>query len=190
LRDTFSDVSGQRDIVEKAFKEQVYSAHRVDDRIKSLEVTEELPLAGTVNVDGKWVETTQEALDKQIDKTREDWDKAHPDAKKTDPGPFPWRTSIVLLREGTSAPQKIVVKFADDSTETVIWDDHNRWARFSWVKPVKGVSAVLDPDGVQFLDENLLDNTRTAKADHAPALRWTSDLMAAFQSALALLFSF
>ena len=71
---------------------------------------------------------------------REAWGKAHPDAKATDPGPYSWRTTVTLRRRGVAVPQTLLVKFADGSSETVVWDDQERWVRFSWVKPVKALS--------------------------------------------------
>lgn len=125
--------SGQRAVVESLFAQQVFKTQRVDDRIESLSSEEELPLVGTVVRDGTWVEATKEQVEKRIDTEREAWKKAHPKADK-DSGPFSYRTSVTLRRNGVTVPQTLVVKFADGSRETVKWDSSGsdgdpRWQR-------------------------------------------------------------
>jgi hypothetical protein len=139
-------------------------------------------------VNGKRVTLSQEQADEQADATRGKWKKAHPDAKPGT-GPFPFRTEVVLRRRGVAVPQTLVVRFADGSSETVKWDtqDGERWHRYVWVKPVKAVSAELDPERKHLLDVSKLDDSRTVKADTSASRRWTFDLAALCQSLLTLI---
>jgi len=83
-------------------------------------------------------------------------------------------------------PQTLRVRFADGSVETVRWDDQQSWARFSWLKPVKAVSAELDPERLHYLDLKQLDNSRTLKSDGRAARRIASDAGSLLQTLLAL----
>ena len=84
-------------------------------------------------------------------------------------------------------PQTLVVTFADGSKETVQWNEDRAWARFMWVKPVKVVSAQLDPERKNLLDANKLDDSRTVDADKSASRRWAGHLAAAVQSLYAML---
>ncbi|MES2320942.1 MAG: M1 family metallopeptidase [Pseudomonadota bacterium] len=175
LRETLAEVSGQRAMIETLFDQQVYATGKVDDRVHSLTSAAEEPQRGTAQVNGKWIEETEKALDKRIEAIREKWDKDHPDAKKGT-GPFPFRTSVVLRRRGVAVPQTLVVKFADGSSETVTWNNNERWHRFTWIKPVKAVSAELDPQRAHYLDTSKLDDSKTLDKNGAASRRWSGDL--------------
>ncbi len=180
------EVSGKPTLVDKVFDQQVYATGKVDDRVEKFTSVEELPQAGTREVRGQWVEETEDQVAERIGKERKAWKKANPEAKE-DTGPYAYRTSVTLRRRGASVPQLLVVKFADGSTETVQWDDDNNWQRFSWVKPVKAVSAELDPKRAHLLDASKIDDARTIKADRSASLRWGSQLAALFQVLLSLI---
>jgi hypothetical protein len=180
LRATLEEVSGDRTTVDEIFDQYVYGTQRIDDQLSDVTSTEVLPLAGTSLRDGKRIEVSEEDNDKQIDDKREAWEKAHPDAKPGT-GPFPFRTTVTVWRDGAPVPQTLRVKFADDSVENVAWNDDRRWARFEFVKPVKAVSAELDPDRKVLLDSDKLNDSRTVKSDGRASRRWTSDLAALFQ---------
>jgi hypothetical protein len=175
LQATIAEVSGKPDVVARAFAQQVYSTGALDDRIDNLTSEEIVPEQGTSYENGKWVEVTEEQANKLAEEKRKDWEKKNPKAKEGT-GPFPYRTIVELRRKGVSVPQTIVVKFADGSAETVVWNDNERWARYSWIKPVKAVSAELDPTQIHYLDGNKLDDSRTMKSDSTAARRWTSEL--------------
>ena len=184
------DVSGKKEVVDAVFAQQVYATTKVDDRIDKFTSVEELPQPGTAEVNGKWVETTEDAIDKQISDARKVWKKANPDAKpdeKDVAGPYPYRTTITLRRRGADVPQVLVVKFADGSSETMQWNDTDNWKRYSWVKPAKAVSAELDPQRAHFLDASKLDDSRTVKADRTASTRWGSQLAALFQLLFSLI---
>ena len=194
LRDVLAEVSGQPALVKQVFDTQVYASAKIDDRIDSLKCEEDLPLLGSyADAKGEWVEMTEARRDAAIKAQRTAWKKAHPDegAKKAKDGeaagPFAWRCKVVARRLGAPVAQTVLVKFADGTSETLSWDENSRWLRQSWVKPVKAVSAELDPAGLYYADVNLVDNSKTVKSDARPARRLTSDFAAIFQSLLALI---
>ena len=187
LRDVLAEVSGQAALVDQTFALHVYTASKVDDRVDSLKSEEELPLLGVyIDKSGRH-SLSEDQRDERVEAAHKAWEKAHPDAKDTDPGPFPYRTTVTLRRRGVAVPQTLVVKFADGSSETVQWNDDARWKRFSWVKPVKAVSAELDPKRLNYLDANLLDNSRTLKAERGALRRVAADIGSLAQSLFALI---
>lgn len=186
LRETLAESTGQRAVVEQVFAQQVYSTGKVDDRVDKFYSEEELPRTGTAQVNGKRVEETEEALDKRISAARKAWEKANPKAKEGT-GPYPFRTTVVLRRRGLAVPQTILVKFADGSSDTVKWDNEERWARFVWVRPAKAVSVQLDPQRMHYLDVSKLDDSRTLKADSSASRRWTGDFSALINIVLSLI---
>jgi len=186
LRETLADVTGQRQLVEKVFAQQVYSVNKVDDRISGFSSEEQVPQPGYIIDKGQRVELTAAKTSEKEDEIREKWDKAHPDAKEGT-GPFPFRTEVILRRRGVAVPQTLVVKFADGSKETVQWNGEERWKRFEWIKPVKAVSAELDPERKHLLDTSKLDDSRTLKADSSATRRWTFDFAAIVQTLFALI---
>ncbi|WP_342120522.1 M1 family metallopeptidase [Pseudoduganella sp. OTU4001] len=186
FREVLAEVSGQRKLVETVFAQQVYATTRVDDRISTFTSEEVLPLPGMHMDKGKRVELSEEDAGKQADKLREAWEKAHPDAKPGT-GPFPFLTKVTVRRRGADVPQSLVVTFADGSKETVQWGGEQRWHTFEWTKPVKAVSARIDPEGKHMLDVSKLDDSRTIKKDGSATRRWTFDLAAIFQSLISLI---
>ncbi|MFT3807832.1 M1 family metallopeptidase [Arenimonas sp.] len=182
LRETLADVSGQRELVERTFAQQVYSVQKVDDRIVLFESEEVLPLAGTDLVDGRRLVRTSDQVDEEVSEARAAWKKKHPQADETKAGPYPYRTIVNVRRAGATVPQTLEVVFADGSRQTVKFDDARRWQRFTWTTPSKAVSVRLDPAQKHNLDANLLDNSRTLKADGRASRRWSLDLAAVLQS--------
>jgi hypothetical protein len=185
LRATLAEVSGKPKVVDEIFEQYVYGTAQIDDRIASIDTAEVLPQAGSTLKDGKRSELDSDALDKQVDKQREDWDKAHSDAKPGS-GPFPWHSTVTVRRDGVPVPQLLRVKFADGSSEDVRWNDDRRWARFDFTKPSKVVSAVLDPEQKIYLDANKLNDSRTTKADGSASRRWSADAASLLQVFYAL----
>jgi len=181
LRATLIDVSGDARDVNQVFDQYVYGTARIDDRVASLDVAEVLPAAGTELKDGKRSDGDSAALAKQIAKQREDWKKAHPKAKPGE-GPFPWRSTVTVFRDGAPVPQLLRVSFADGSHEDVRWNDDRRWARFEFTRPSKAVSAELDPERKIYLDANKLNDSRTLEADGSAARRWTDDVASLLQA--------
>lgn len=186
LQASLSESSGKPEVVAQVFNQYVFGTDRIDDRVSNIASEEVLPLAGTSMKDGKRVEMSSDDNEAAVDKQREAWEKSHPDAKKGT-GPFPWKTVVTVWRDGSSVPQTLKVNFADGSTETVRWDDQRRWARFTFTKPAKGVSAEFDPAQKVYLDANKLNDSRTVEANHAASHRWSADFAALFQGIYALL---
>jgi hypothetical protein len=187
LRETLAQSSGQRALVERFFEQHVYAANKVDDRVEKIVSEEEKAQPGTRQVGARWQEDTEDSVDKQNDTIEKSWEKAHPDAKREVKGPFPWRTTVILRRSGVAVPQTVIVKFADGSQEKVVWNNNERWQRYTWLKPAKGVSAEIDPERVHHLDANKLNDSRTLKADHSASRRWGSELAAVAQTLFALM---
>ncbi|MGB9107286.1 MAG: M1 family metallopeptidase, partial [Telluria sp.] len=186
LRETLAEVTGQRAAVESVFAQQVYAATKVDDRVADISSREQLPLPGTRQVNGNWVEDKQEDIDKRVEKDREAWKKANPKAKEG-LGPSPFRTEVLVRRYGAAVPQTLVVKFADGSSETVRWDANESWRKFSWTRPARAVSAELDPQRLHYLDASKLDDSRTVEANVAASRRWGMDVAAIFEYLLTLI---
>lgn len=187
LRDVLAEVSGQAATVDAFFAQHVYAANKVDDRVESLTSEEELPLLGSAPGAKGWATLTEDQRDEQVAATRKAWKKAHPDAKADDAGPFPFRSTVTLRRRGLAVPQTVVVKFADGTRETVVWDDDQRWKQWIWVKPTKVVSVEMDPLRANTLDASLVDNGRTSKADRRASRRVATDASALLQTVLALI---
>ncbi|MEO7495236.1 MAG: hypothetical protein ABIT83_07615, partial [Massilia sp.] len=185
LREALADASGQRAAVEAVFAQQMVAVAKIDDRLDALTSVEQLPLPGTAQRNGVWIEETAGALDKRIAVLREQWRKAHPDAKPGS-GPFPFLTSVTVRRRGAPVPQTIVVKFADGASETVRWDANETWHTFTWLKPAQAVSAELDPARAHHLGVGKLDDSRTLKPDGRAARRWSADIGALAQVLLSL----
>ncbi|MET4674558.1 MULTISPECIES: M1 family metallopeptidase [unclassified Luteibacter] len=186
LQASLSASTGQPAVVAQVFDQYVYGTDRIDDRVSDIASEEVLPLAGTALVDGKRVETSTDDNDAAIERQRDAWKKAHPGAAKG-LGPFPWKTTVTLWRDGAPVPQTLKVTFADGGVETARWDDTRRWARFVFTRPAKGVSAELDPERTLYLDANKLNDSRTVEADHAASHRWSADVAALLQGFYAFL---
>jgi hypothetical protein len=187
LRAVFEEVSGQKDLVDRWFDEQVYAARAIDDRIESVESAEILPKPGIVLRDGKRVELDEEAVEKEIREKREAFRKEHPKARADEPGPFPFRSVVVARRYEAHLPQTLVVLFDDGSTERMAWDAADRWQRWVFERPARVTSAQLDPDRSLLLDVNKLDDGRSRETHPLASARWTLEASAWTQIFLALL---
>lgn len=181
LRQALIDTSGDAKTVNQVFDQYVYGTARIDDRVDAIDNEEVLPQPGSYVKGGQRTEAAQAALDKQADKQRDDWSNAHPKAKDGT-GPFPWRGIVTVVRDGAPVPQLLRVKFADGSSEDVHWNDNRRWARFTFIKPAKVVSAELDPEQKIYLDDNKLNDSRTDDSHGAASRRWSADVSALVQA--------
>jgi hypothetical protein len=181
LREALIEGTGNRAAVEQVFAQQVYATHTIDDRIDSFTSVEMLPLPGYRTGEGKRTLLTTAQVDKDIAARRK--------AAKPGTGPFPYRTTVVVLRKGADVPQSLEVRFADGSRKTVKFAGPRAWQRFTWQTPSKAVSAQLDPDNQVYLDANKLDDGRTLKADASATRNFGGALLALLQSFFALLVS-
>lgn len=186
LQATLSDASGKPEVVAQVFNQFVFGTDRIDDRVSDIVSEEVLPLAGTVVKDGRRGEVDGESIDASVEKQRADWKKAHKDAAPGT-GPFPWKTTVTVWRDGARVPQTLKVTFMDGSERTVRWDDDRRWARFTFTGSVKAKSAELDPERKIYLDLDKLNDSRTVEENHAASRRWGSDFAALLQGFYALL---
>jgi hypothetical protein len=184
LRDALAEGSGKPDLVNAIFASQVYGTDKVDASVVSIDSEEQVPRAGTELRDGKRITLSDKDIDKQIDDARATWKKTHKDAKHG--GPYPWLSTITVRRTGAAVPRTVLIRFADDSSETVHWDDASRWKRFTFLKPVEAVSATVDPGQKIYLDANSINDSRTTKADGSASRRWSADVASFFQSFFAL----
>lgn len=187
LRAALIDSSGDAKDVDAIFNEYVYGTSFIDDQVADIDSYEVTPQTGVTWKDGKREEVVATDLDKQIDKERSDWKKAHPNAKPGAPGPFPWHSIVTVRRDGVAAPELLRVTFEDGSHEDVSWNDDRRWARFEFDKPSKVVSAELDPDRHNYLDRDRLNNSVTTEPNGAASRRWTADVAALLQTFYSLL---
>jgi hypothetical protein len=189
LRATLIDVSGDAKDVNEIFDQYVYGTAHIDDRVSSIDTEEVTPPDGSFVTDGKRSEIDADAQKKRLAKQRDDWNKAHPKAEHGE-GPFPWRSTVTVIRDGAAVPQQLRVTFADGSHQDVSWNDDRRWARFVFTQPTKAVSAELDPQQKIYLDADKLNDSLTTKANGAASRRWAADgaaLMQAFYSFLGTL---
>ena len=182
FREALAEGTGRRDIIEREFAMAVYGTQVVDDAIDAFSSDEELPKLGYNDEQGKPVGT--EARGKAISQAREAWKKAHPDAKNGT-GPYPFRTRVVVKRQGADVPQTLKVTFEDGSSETVRFAGQQRWFRWDWVRPSKAVKVELDPAGQYTMDRSLTDNVRALESNTDAGDFYGSRALAWMQVALA-----
>ena len=186
LREALAEGTGKPAIVNAAFDSFVYGTGRVDDRVASIDSHELLPQPGYRMHEGKQVLVGSKELDKAVARLREQWEAKHADAKEWQ-GPFPYRSTVVVRRNGLAVPQTLRVTFADGSHRDMAVTTTGSWQRFSFVGPAKAVSAQLDPDDRIHMDASELNDSRTAEPNAAPKRRWFADFTATLQSLFALL---
>jgi hypothetical protein len=186
LQAALAEGTGKPDIVNAAFNAFIYGTGKVDDRVASIDVRELLPRPGYRTHAGKQVLVGSKALDKAIKDRREAWKKANPDAKDWQ-GPFPYRSIVVVRRDGIAVPQTLRVKFADGTQRDMAVTTTDSWQRFTFDGPAKVVSARLDPDDHIRMDLSELNDSRTVEANGSASRRWFRDFTMLLHSLFALL---
>jgi hypothetical protein len=187
LEAALADTAGaQAPLVHRWFVEQVYNRTPVDDRVETVEATELLPEPGTRVEEGKRVERTEEQVEDEIRKRRDEFHRAHPGAKPTEPGPFLWRSVVQVRRYAAQVPETLVLKFDGGATETFEWPAGERWHRFVFERPVRIASAQLDPKREVLLDLDKLDDGKTRERAPLASRRWTLEFKAWAELAFAL----
>ena len=89
-----------------------------------------------------------------------------------------YRTTVVVRRlEAGVFPVDVLVTFSNGEQAREKWNGAPRWAVFTYDKPVKAVSAQIDPERQLLLDTNFTNNSKTMapQAERAAtkwALRW------------------
>jgi hypothetical protein len=189
LQKALEDVAGdQAFVVRRWFDDQIYDRAPVDDRVETVEAAEVLPEPGTQTLrDGSRLEREAGDVQQEIRAAREAFKKAHPGAKPSQPGPFPWRSVVQVRRYAWHVPEKLVVKFEDGTSETLRWPAGERWHRYVFERPTAIASAQLDPAREVLLDLNKLDDGRTRERASLAARRWTLEFKAWAELAYALL---
>jgi hypothetical protein len=89
-----------------------------------------------------------------------------------------FRTTVVVRRlQAGQFPVDVLVTFSNGEQAREKWDGRGRWAVFTFDKPVKAVSAQVDPERVLLLDTYFTNNSKTLEPSTAAAatkwsLRW------------------
>ena len=86
-----------------------------------------------------------------------------------------YRTTVVVRRlDAGQFPVDVLVTFSNGEQAREKWDGQGRWAVFTFDRPVKAVSAQIDPERMLLLDTHYTNNSRTLepKSD-AAATKWT-----------------
>jgi len=94
-------------------------------------------------------------------------------AEKTTAGTF--RTTVVVRRlEAGIFPVDVLVTFSNGEQVREAWDGRARWQVFTFDRPVKAVSAQVDPERVLLLDTNYTNNSREMEpAAEEAATKWS-----------------
>jgi len=111
--------------------------------------------------------------------------KPEPGKKKTKI----YETTITLRRYGEAiiGPEeklKLRVEFENGQVETREWDGQGRWARFTFEKPCRVKTAVLDPDSIWLVDSNLSNNSYSSCGAKNKILSASSSLLWLMQNFL------
>jgi len=97
-----------------------------------------------------------------------------------------FNTTVVARRYGEAVfPVDVLVTFENGETARERWNGRDRWTLFRYQKPLRAVSAQVDPDRVLLLDVNYTNNSYTLKPMGAEAARkwslawmvWLQDLL-------------
>jgi len=185
LEVALAEVAGpQAELVHRWFVEQVYNNAPVDDRVELPEPKEILPKPG---LSAEHVELDQKQVDEDIHARRQAFEKEHPGAKDTEPGPFPWRSEVKVRRYAAHVPETLLIKFDDGTSETLDWPAGERWHRFLFERPVRVASAQLDPERKVLLDLDKLDDGRIRERAPAAARRWMLEFKAWVELCLGVL---
>jgi aminopeptidase N len=89
-----------------------------------------------------------------------------------------FHTSVVVRRYGEAVfPVDVRTAFANGEQVDEHWDGRDRWKVYSYDRPIRAVSARLDPDYVLLLDLNRTNNSRTlaprgSEAANKWSLKW------------------
>jgi hypothetical protein len=99
-----------------------------------------------------------------------------------------YKNEVVVVRKGELIfPQEILIVFENGEEIQEFWDGKDRWARFTYYKPVELKSAQLDPENKLLLDINHLNNSLTRKPNKLSPLKCALDMMLKFQKLLTVI---
>jgi hypothetical protein len=97
-----------------------------------------------------------------------------------------FRTTVVARRlEAGQFPVDVLVTFSNGEQARQSWDGRGRWQVFTFDRPVKAVSAQIDPERRLLLDTSYTNNSRTlAPATDRAATKWALRWMVWLQDLL------
>ena len=100
--------------------------------------------------------------------------------------PARYVTELVVRRYGEAImPVNLLVSFADGRQVREDWDGRDRWKLYRWERPVRALTAQVDPDRTLLLDVNYTNNSWTLEPQAEGAARkWTSAWFVWLQDAL------
>lgn len=100
-----------------------------------------------------------------------------------------FETLVTVRHLGVHVPQVLRVRFQDGTSQVQSWaadDVAGTWRRLRFLSDTQALSAELDPERRYYLDQSLIDNTRTLKADSQASSRWMLELGAALSTLYAM----
>ena len=100
-----------------------------------------------------------------------------------------FETTVTVRHFGVRVPQTLLLRFQDGSSQSQSWnaiDAPGSWHRVRFVSTTQAVSAELDPARRYFLDQSLIDNTRTLKPSAQASSRWSLELATALETLYAM----
>jgi hypothetical protein len=84
----------------------------------------------------------------------------------------PWRSTVAVRGYGARVPQTASIRFEDGSVVQRPWPADERWQRWVFERPVRVVSAQIDPGRALLLDLDKLDDGRTREPARGASTRW------------------
>jgi hypothetical protein len=86
-----------------------------------------------------------------------------------------FRTTVVARRLAAGQfPVDVLVTFANGEQARTPWSGQGRWQVFTFDRPVKAVSAQVDPERRLLLDTNYTNNSKTLEpATDRAATKWS-----------------
>ena len=97
-----------------------------------------------------------------------------------------FRTTVVVRRlEAGQFPVDVLVTFSNGEQARQSWDGRSRWTVFTFDRPVKAVSAQIDPERQLLLDTNYTNNSKAMEpASDRAATKWSLRWMVWLQDLL------
>ncbi|MGH9432193.1 MAG: M1 family metallopeptidase [Terriglobia bacterium] len=110
----------------------------------------------------------------KIGSDRADW--YLPRVPKVQKGKTLYNDQVLVRRKGTFIlPVEVEIKFDNGEKVREHWDGKDRWARFTYLRKAKVVSAEIDPDHKIWLDSNFFNNSQTAAAHQGATRKLSND---------------
>jgi hypothetical protein len=118
---------------------------------------------GTVAVDNK----VSSVSTKRIDNPSQSHDEEGEGTGKM------YRSKITLNREEQGyMPVDVLIRFDDDQTEIVRWDDRADWKTFEFERPSRATEVYIDPANTILLDVNRLNNRWVSESDASVSTKY------------------